>query len=80
MENTREKVIEILQKYTFNKSVWDHFTDDTNLIKDLKINSSRMVDIILDIEEVFQISISDEAIERVFTIGDVIREIETLKS
>ena len=79
MEDTKAKLILILQKYTFNKAVWDHATDSSHLIKDLKINSARMVDIILDIEEEFGISVNDDAIEKIQTIRDVVKEVESLK-
>jgi len=80
MEETRNNVIEILKKYTFNKEVWQNYSDTSELVKDLKINSARIVDIILDIEEKFDIEVSNEVLERVFNIGDLVREIELLKS
>jgi acyl carrier protein len=79
MEETKNKVIEILKKYTFNKEVWQNYSDNSDLVKDLKINSARIVDIILDIEEQFSIEVKNEVIEKVATIGDLIREIELLK-
>ena len=68
----QEKVIEILKKYTFDKKVWENFTSDMDLKNDLKINSARIVDIVLDLEECFDIEINDEDIERMKTVNDVI--------
>lgn len=72
-----EKIIEILKKYTFDNKVWDNFTPENNLKDDLKINSARIVDIVLDMEEQFDIEISDAEIERMKTVQDIY---EILKS
>ena len=48
-----ERIIEVLKKYTFDDKVWDNFTPEMNLKDDLKINSARIVDIVLDMEEQF---------------------------
>ncbi len=66
-----EKIIEILKKYTFDNKVWDNFTPEMNLKDDLKINSARIVDIVLDMEEQFDIEISDAEIERMKTVQDI---------
>ena len=72
-----ERIIEILKKYTFDNKVWDNFTPEMNLKDDLKINSARIVDIVLDMEEQFDIEISDAEIERMKTVQDIY---EILKS
>ena len=72
-----ERIIEVLKKYTFNDKVWDNFTPEMNLKDDLKINSARIVDIVLDMEEQFDIEISDAEIERMKTVQDIY---EILKS
>lgn len=72
-----EKIIEILKKYTFDNKVWDNFTPEMNLKDNLKINSARIVDIVLDMEEQFDIEISDAEIERMKTVQDIY---EILKS
>ena len=72
MEKIKETVIEILRKYTFNETVWQGYTDDFNMVKDLKINSARIVDIILDIEDKFSISISDEDLDKLAKVKDLI--------
>ena len=51
MEKIENEIVEILQKYTFNKDVWKDFNVNSKITSDLKINSARIVDIILDIEE-----------------------------
>lgn len=72
METVREKVITILKRYTLNTTVWDNFTNRSRILADLKINSARIVDIILDAEKEFDITIEDELFEKMITVDDVV--------
>ena len=47
-------------------------TESSMLIDDLKVNSTRFVDIILETEDKFMISISDEEMDRFDRVGDAI--------
>jgi acyl carrier protein len=46
--------------------------DETALVEDLRVDSARLVDIVLEIEETFKIQISDDSMDRMKTIGDVV--------
>lgn len=70
--NTEEKVIDILKKYTFNKAVWEDYSPNKKIINDLKINSARIIDITLDVEEEFNLEISDDQLEKIITVKDLI--------
>jgi acyl carrier protein len=72
MENIKEQVINILKKYTFNDEVWNGFNDNTSIINDLKINSARIVDIIIDIEEIYHIEITDEELDSLTCFKDIV--------
>lgn len=72
MEKTRLQIIEILKKYTFNEEVWKGYNDDFHVTKDLKLNSARMVDIVLDIEDAFGIEISDNELEQLNSVKDML--------
>ncbi|MDD7182280.1 MAG: acyl carrier protein [Peptostreptococcus porci] len=50
---------------------------DTNLLEDLDADSLDAVEIIMNIEEEFEIKIPDEEIDNVKTIGDIISLIES---
>ncbi|MEI6346652.1 MAG: acyl carrier protein [Bacteroidota bacterium] len=76
MDENKNKVIEILKKYTFNESVWDNYTENSKIIVDLKINSARIVDIILDVEDEYGIVIDDYLLEKLITIKDILDIIE----
>jgi acyl carrier protein len=46
----------------------DDLKEETNFIRDLDINSANLVDIILDVEEEFEISIDDDDMEKMLTV------------
>jgi acyl carrier protein len=47
-------------------------TESSLLVHDLKVNSTRFVDIILETEDQFKISISDTDMDRFDRVGDAI--------
>lgn len=47
-------------------------TPTTHLVDELGIDSSRMVDIVLDTEDAFQIRIDDEEIDNTRTFGELV--------
>lgn len=71
MEKVKNEIIEILKKYTFNQEVWNNFSENSNISTDLKINSARIVDIIIDIEEKYEIEIEDKLLDEIKTISDI---------
>ncbi len=71
-----EKIIQIIEKYAYNKDLVRNATLDSKIIGDLKINSARIVDIILDIEDEYNIAIDDNLLEKMITIKDVLDIIE----
>ena len=54
----------VLKPYTASKEMLDAVNEQTNLLKDLTINSSHLVDIIIDAEEKYQIEFDPESIEK----------------
>jgi len=64
-----QKLRNIIEPYVEDKSLLDQVTPRTNLLQDLNINSSHLVDIILDTEEAFDIEIDDDAAEQMYTVG-----------
>ncbi|WP_114206323.1 acyl carrier protein [Acidisarcina polymorpha] len=53
-------------------------TEGTNLSENLGINSARMVDIVLDLEDKFKISIPDSDMEQMNTVGEIVTLIYSL--
>lgn len=63
-----EKLKTIVKPYVQEKSELDNLSEKSDFIKDLKINSMNLVDIILDIEEAFNVRIDDESMEKMLTV------------
>ena len=68
----RAKIVEIIRVYAKDKDALAAATDDTNILQDLKVNSARLVDVILDFEDAFDIEVEDEDADNVNTIGDAV--------
>jgi len=75
-DKIKSLIIEIIKKYAFDKSLINEATERSKIIADLKINSARIVDIILDLEEAFNISIEDDKLEKIITIGDLAKIVQ----
>lgn len=66
-------VIAILKPFSRPPEALDNCTLETNIRDDLHINSARLVDIVLGLEDKFGIAVSDEDADRVTTVGDAVR-------
>ena len=58
-----------------NKSV-DEITDDKEIVKDLGADSLDVVEMLMSIEDEFEIEIPDEKIESLKTVGQVVEYIQ----
>ena len=76
---TMEKVVEIITPYTKNQSALQTVSHDTRILEDLGVNSARLVDIILEFEDAFEIAVDDESADKIRTIGDAVSAIHTIK-
>lgn len=66
----------IIKPYVMDEEAFENLTEETDFIKDLKINSAHLVDIILDVEDEFDIEIEDEAMEKMLTVKAALAVIE----
>ena len=66
--NQIEQLTEIIKPYVPNPERLKNLNPDTDFIKDLEINSANLVDIILDIEEKFEINIDNEGMEKMLNV------------
>jgi acyl carrier protein len=66
----------ILKLYTKNPELLDTATKETHILNDLKVNSARLVDVVIKCEDVFGISIDDDEADKIRTIGDAIEIIK----
>ncbi|WP_316818560.1 acyl carrier protein [Pedobacter nyackensis] len=70
------KLKEIVTPYTQNKEALADIGPSTDFIKDLKINSANLVDVILDVEEEFDIEIDNQEMTRMLNVNETIAIIE----
>ncbi len=66
------KVVDILRPFVKNTEALKNVNMETSILGDLRINSARLVDIVLEIEDAFGIEVSDEAADSVKTVGDAV--------
>jgi len=67
----------IIKPFATNTEAYDNLTEETDFIKDLNINSANLVDIVLDIEEDFDIVIDNADMERMLDVKTALEIIET---
>lgn len=75
-EQLIEKLKEIIKPYTPNKEAYENLTEDTDFITDLNINSANLVDIVLDIEQIFDVVIDNADMERMLDVRTAVEIIE----
>ncbi len=68
-----EKVVKILTPYVKNETALRHLTPETDILSDLKVNSARLVDVVLAFEDTFGIEVADEDADSVNTVGDAVK-------
>jgi len=75
MSTQREEIkttfIQLIRPYIRDAGA-ANITEQTRLVDDLKVNSARLVDIILETEDKFQIAIDDYSADGLRTIGDAV--------
>jgi acyl carrier protein len=75
-EELFEKVVEILTPYAKNQAALGSVSPETNILEELKVNSARLVDVVLAFEDEFNIEIADEDVDAVATVGDCVSLIQ----
>jgi acyl carrier protein len=54
-------------------------TEETRLVEDLKADSANIMVMIMDLEDRFGITVEDDQIMKLKTVGDVVKYIDSLK-
>ncbi len=75
-EELLSKLKTIITPYVQNEEGLTTLTEDTDFIKDLEINSANLVDVVLDVEDEFDIEIDNESMEKMLTVKASITVIE----
>jgi acyl carrier protein len=72
-----EAMITILKPYTKDAALLERATKDTHILNDLKVNSARLVDVIIKCEDVFGITVDDDEADTIRTIGNAVDLVRT---
>ena len=67
-----EKVVKIITPYVKDQEALAGVTLETHILDKLKVNSARLVDVVLEFEDAFDIEIADEDVDRVATVGNAV--------
>jgi len=67
-----ERVVKILTPWAKNDQALANVSMETNILEDLKVNSARLVDVVIAFEDEFDIEIADEDVDSVNTVGDAV--------
>ncbi len=73
---TLARVMKVLQPFAKNTKAFETATAASKLREDLQVNSARLIDIVLELENQFEIKISDDDADTVETVGDALRIVE----
>lgn len=74
MASVKERVIDIVsEQLGVNK---DQITESTHFVNDIGADSLDTVELVMELEEEFGISIPDDAAEKIQTVGEAINYIE----
>ena len=76
-EELIEKLKVIVKPYIQDEEAFEKLTEETVFINDLKINSANLVDVVLDVEDAFDIEIDNESMEKMLNVANAIEIIQT---
>ena len=62
------KLKKIVLPYVQDQEAFENLSEETRFITDLKINSANLVDVILDVEDEFDIRIENEEMEQMSSV------------
>jgi acyl carrier protein len=73
----KEKLFEIVKVYLPQDVAAEAIKEDSHLMNDLNINSAHLVDIALDVEDAFDITLDEKDMEQMQTVTDAIRIVQS---
>ena len=71
-----QKLKDIVKPYVKEANLLENINEDTDFINDLNINSANLVDVVLDVEEVFDIEIDADSMEKMRDVKSALAVIE----
>ncbi len=67
----------IVKPYIQDEEAFNNLHEGTDFLKDLKINSANLVDVILDVEEKYDIVLDNESMDKMVDIKSALEVINT---
>ena len=75
-ETKYQKLKDIIKIYLPEDVSVDEITPESNFLEGLNINSANLVDIVLDVEDVFDIQLENDDMDQMQTVNDAITIID----
>lgn len=76
--NAQQEIFQLLKTYEGRSANQTPVTLASKLSEDMDIDSARLVDIVLDVEAKFDISVDDSSLPNLKTVGDLVNLVENL--
>lgn len=77
MSDVQDKVIDIVSEHL--KVPKDELKPESRFVEDLKADSLDLVELVMEFEEAFSITIPDEDYEKIKSVGDAVKYIQEKK-
>jgi acyl carrier protein len=80
MSDKKEMISElksIVKPYIQNEEAYNNLDEETDFMNDLKINSANLGDIILDIEDMYDIELDNESMDKMLNVKVTLEVINT---
>ena len=65
-------VVEVISRYIMDEQLLEGVDGRTRIIEDLDVNSARLIDVVLALEDEYEIEVDDSTINAIKTIDDAI--------
>ncbi len=66
------EVLEVIRPFARNQEALESAQRETRLLEDLRVNSARLIDVILAVEDTFGFTIEEDEEEGLVCLGDMI--------
>lgn len=75
-EAIQDQLKTIVKPYVNNQANFKNLSSESNFIDDLEINSANLVDIVLDVEDEFDIRIENDDMEKMINVKATVEVIQ----
>ena len=65
----------IVEPYIQDKEAFENLHEETYFMNDLKINSANLIDVILDVEDKYDIELDNDSMDKMLNIKDALEVI-----